>query len=189
MKRRFIYFLLFLFLLFLSRHWMFEKTVSFHPISEQSTFQVTDDSFHQYLTNTKTENEIEKAILEALDLTAVRLSFASQKTEVDPNLSFHGKRAHCVGYAAFFATACNFLLEKNGLADKWQAKHVRGKISFLGIDLHQFSDSPFFHDHDFNVVEKTESGERFIVDASVWDVLWVKVFKTTSSAENKPVTQ
>lgn len=176
MKKRTTYLLFFLFLLFISRHWLFEKTVAFHPLSEQPLYSVSDTSFQQYLAEPKNEKAVEAIIQTAIDLTAERLSFASQKTEVDPNRSFHDRRAHCVGYAAFFAAACNYLLEKNGMADEWRTKSMRGKASFLGIDLHQFSDSPFFRDHDFNVVENKRTGERYVVDVSVWDVLWVRCF-------------
>ena len=127
---------------------------------------------------------IEDIIYNAIDLTTHRLSFASQKTEVDPNLSFHGRQAHCVGYAAFFATACNFLIEKNGLQEEWKAEHIRGRIEFLGIDLHQFSADPFFRDHDFNLVENRRTGERYLVDASVRDVLGIHFLKNQKQREN-----
>ena len=174
MKKTFKYTLLFLLALFLSRHWIFEKTVSFHPISEQPNYIVSDSLLYYFLAAPKAEKEIENIIRQALDMTAERLEFASQNTATDPNISFYGKRAHCVGYAAFFATAFNFLINKNSGEKIWEAKHVRGKISFLGIDMHQFSDSPFFRDHDFNVVENIRTGEQYIMDASVRDVLWIK---------------
>ena len=177
MKKTFKYTLLFLLALFLSRHWLFEKTVRFLPISEQPNYIVSDSLLYRFLAAPKPEKEIEDIIRQAVDMTAGQLKFASQNTATDPNISFYGRRAHCVGYAAFFATTFNFLIKKNMEENNWRAKHVRGKIYFLGIDMHQFSDSPFFRDHDFNVVENRRTGEQYIVDASVRDVLGIWVLK------------
>jgi hypothetical protein len=55
---------------------------------------------------------------------------------------------------------------------------LRAKITFLDFDLHQLTDSPFFKDHDYNVVEDMQSGERLFVDASTKDVLGIGIVKS-----------
>jgi hypothetical protein len=164
---------LFLLVVFLLRGWLFRQTVRYQPTEERQEFALTDPVFQQKLENLPAETSIEKIIRQALDLTAGRLHFRTKRTENDPNLSFHNRRAHCVGYAAFFATTCNKLLQQAGLENRYHARHLRGEMFLLGINLHLFSNDLFFKDHDFNVVEDKLTGEQFFIDASVRDYLGI----------------
>ena len=173
----FKYSLLFLLTIFLLRGWLFRKTVNYHAIGELSGYAVTDPSFRQYLENQRIDTIVVKIIRRSLNLTATHLRFTTGKSDIDPNLLFYSKNAHCVGYAAFFSTTCNELLRQAGLDERFEVKHLRGKISFLGIDLHQFFNGPFFRDHDFNEILDKTTGQRFYVDASVQDVFGIVYVK------------
>ncbi|HFA50913.1 MAG TPA: hypothetical protein ENJ95_18035, partial [Bacteroidetes bacterium] len=130
--------------IFIFKNWLFEKTVTYVPMAKQHFFAATDTAFLSYIAQQKTNENIESIIRQALEMTAGQLEFSSSKNNSDPNVSFYKHKAHCVGYAAFFSTSCNGLLKKAGLGNTWQASHWRGKIYFLGINLHRFSNAPFF---------------------------------------------
>ncbi len=173
MKRFFKSLFLLLLLLFLLRGWFFRKTVSYHLTGSKETHALTEAGYRHFIDNQPVDTSIDKIIRQALRLTTDRLRFTTGKNDIDPNQLFHSKNAHCVGYAAFFATTCNELFRKSGLDGRFEVKHLRGKISFLGLDLHQFFDGPFFRDHDFNVILDKTTGKRYYVDASVRDVLGI----------------
>lgn len=127
----------------------------------------------QNIENQQVDTSIERIIKRSLDFTATQLRFTSDKNNIDPNLLFTSKAANCVGYAAFFNTTCLALLRKEKLENRFQVKHIRGKLTLLGFDLHQLTSSPFFRDHDFNVVEHLETGKKVYLDASLQDVLGI----------------
>lgn len=116
---------------------------------------------------------IEDLIRRALSLTSEKLHFADNQTDIDPNKLIHSGKAHCVGYAAFFATTCNYLLKKQGLADTWEAKPQIGQLYCLGINVHPYFHSPFFKDHDFVTIENKNSKQIWAVDPTVHDYLGV----------------
>jgi hypothetical protein len=87
----------------------------------------------------------------------------------DPNKLLISKHANCIGYAAFFSTVCNSLLEKNNLDQQWIAKPLIGQLYFLDKNIHPYFKSAFFKDHDFAVVKNKETGKVFAVDPSLND--------------------
>jgi hypothetical protein len=166
-----------LFVLFLLRSWLFKMTVQYVPASEQSLFELTDEALLQSLESPASGISLEVILRQALDLTTRRLRFRGGHNPIDPNRLFHKRKAHCVGYAAYFATVFNQLAQRAGMGSRYRAHHLRGHILFLGLDLHQFSHDPFFKDHDFNSVEDRASGKRFFIDASVKDALGITFVK------------
>ena len=84
------------------------------------------------------------------------------------------KKANCVGYAAMFNAIASYLIKKQGVENEYEVQHKIGKLDFLGIDLHQYSGSPFFKDHDYNIICNKITKEEVAVDASVADYLWVE---------------
>lgn len=158
---------------FLFRSVLFHNTVKYHPTGERAAFAIHNPDLRQFLNEQPVDTSVEKIIRRSLDLTANHLRFSTGQSEVDPNLLIRYDKAHCVGYAAFFTTTCKELLRNAGLDQKVEVKHLRGKISFLGIDLHQFFDDPFSYDHDYNEVYDKRNGKRVIVDASVKDILGI----------------
>jgi hypothetical protein len=125
-------------------------------------------------------NNIEKIIQTSLAITSKNLNFSAGKNDNDPNNLIISKKAHCVGYASFFATTCNYLLQKNKLSNSWTAKPHLGQIYFLGINVHHFFQSPFFKDHDFVIIENKKTGDIYAVDPTISDYLSID-FITCSS--------
>ena len=162
-----------LLLLALFRGWVFRLLVTYHPILEQQTYSVSDKNLSQLLDNQSIDSAVENIVKQALYLTANQLRFTSGKNFTDPNQLFYSKTAHCVGYAAFFNTTCQALLRKAKLENRYRVKHLRGKLTLLGFDLHRLTNSPFFRDHDFNMIEDLQTGKKIYVDASLRDVLGI----------------
>jgi hypothetical protein len=78
-----------------------------------------------------------------------------------------------VGYAAFFATTCNYLLKKYHLDATWTAQPQAGKMYLLGENIHPYFHSPFFRDHDFVVIKNKVTGEILAVDPTIHDYLFI----------------
>ncbi len=162
-----------LLLLVLFRGWLFRLVVTYYPISAQQNYSVSDKKLEELLDNQPIGSNVENIIEQSLRLTANQLRFTSGKNFTDPNQLFYSKTAHCVGYAAFFNITCQALLRNAKLENQFRVKHLRGKLTLLGFDLHRLTNSPFFRDHDFNVVEDLQTGKKIYVDASLQDVLGI----------------
>jgi len=54
-----------------------------------------------------------------------------------------------------------------------EAKHQIGQLEFLGINLHQYFDNPFFKDHNFNTITDNKTHKTLAIDPSVSDYLWI----------------
>jgi hypothetical protein len=160
-------------LLVLVRGWLFRLTVTYHPISERAAITATDEKLAQQLGNQPIDTAIQSIIRRSLNLTTSQLQFTFGKCDSDPNHLFHTHKANCVGYAAYFNTVCEAMIARAGLNNRYKVRHLRAKITFLGLDLHLLTDSPFFKDHDYNMVEDLQTGERFFVDASTKDLLGI----------------
>ncbi len=161
--------------LFLLRGSIFRLLITYHPIEEQPSYPISDENLAELVENKPISSNAESIVKQTLRLTAGQLRFTSGKNFTDPNQLFYSKSAHCVGYAAFFNTTCQASLHKAKLENRFRVKHLRGKLTLLGFDLHQLTNSPFFHDHDFNVVEDLQTGEKIYVDASTFDVLGIGI--------------
>ncbi len=161
--------------LFLLRGSIFRGLITYHPIEEQPSYPISDKNLAELVENKPISANAESIVKQTLRLTAGQLRFTSGKNFTDPNQLFYSKSANCVGYAAFFNTTCQALLHKAKLENRFRVKHLRGKLTLLGFDLHQLTDSPFFRDHDFNVVEDLQTGEKIYVDASTFDVLGIGI--------------
>lgn len=99
-------------------------------------------------------------------LTADCLSFSFKGAEGNVNKMFPKNKAHCVGYAAFFAAICEYAFDVNGIDGK--CKHTRGWIHICGVNVHApFSNVGSLKDHDY--VNVSLSGKTLAVDPSIED--------------------
>lgn len=158
--------------IFLLRGWLFRQLVHYKTIGHRTEYPVTDLDLarliDQAVANDKPA-DVETAIRVSLRLTAQHLHFVAAKNDNDPNLLIHSKKAHCVGYAAFFSTVCNAVLTKAGLATEWVARPQVGAIYFLGVNVHRYFKTPFFRDHDFDSIENKQSEAQYLVDPTVYE--------------------
>ena len=111
-----------------------------------------------------------KQIIEcALKITSEQLNFTVGQNDIDPNKLVYSRTAHCVGYASFFKTVCNYLFKKLNFDNNWSITQRIGKLYIFGINIHGFFSSPFFKDHDFVTIENIKTGEKFAIDPTISD--------------------
>ncbi len=173
-KRLFLIILILTTIGILFRGWFYRHLVTYKSVGLRTNYSVKDEKLTDYIeTNidNQTDTEIEQIVKLGLSKTARQLNFTANKNEIDPNKLVISKTAHCVGYASFFATTCNYLLKKYNLADKWTAKPQIGQLYFLGTNIHKYFNSSFFKDHDFVTIENKITGEILAVDPTINDYL------------------
>ncbi|WP_139062408.1 hypothetical protein [Aquimarina megaterium] len=124
--------------------------------------------------NEQTENKtlsIEEIIELSNRMTSEELNFTFDKISSNPNLVSELKKANCIGYSSLFNSIGNYIIGKQKLTDKYEFKHLVGKLDFFGLDIHKLFNSPFFKDHDFNEIKNKLTNEKIYVDPSVRDYL------------------
>ena len=164
----------------LFRGWFYRHLVTYKSDGIRTNYLATNIKLTDYIdanTDNQTDPDIKQIIKLGLSITSRKLNFtANKKNDTDPNKLIISKTAHCVGYASFFATTCNYLLEKYNLSDTWTAKPQVGQLDFLGTNIHDyltkfFKDTDFIKDHDFVTIENKKTGEILAVDPTVNDYL------------------
>ena len=104
-------------------------------------------------------------------ITSEKLNFTINKVSSNPNLVTKSNKANCIGYSALFNSIGNHILRSQELTDKYEFKHLVGKLEFFGMDIHKLFNSPFFKDHDFNEIRNKQTNEKQFVDPSLRDYL------------------
>lgn len=161
-------------IVFLFRGWLYRHLVRYHSAGVRTNYVATDDQLINYIETSadkQTDLDIAQIIQLGLSITSKQLHFTATQNAIDPNQLVYSKAAHCVGYAAFFATTCNYLLKKYNLGNHWEAKPHIGQLYFLGTNVHQYSNAPFFADHDFVTIKNKTTGEIRAVDPTLSDYL------------------
>jgi len=160
-------------LLFRAR--IYRSLGTYHSLGQRANYSATDADLVSLIRNSKDlkDPDVREIISQGLSITRKQLHFTAEKNDIDPNKLITSRSAHCAGYATFFATSCNFLLEQHGLSDLWVAKPQIGQLYFLGTNVHSYFSSPFFKDHDFVSIENKKTGVVFAVDPTVNDYLWI----------------
>ena len=163
----------------LFRGWFYRHLVTYKSDGIRTNYLATNIKLTDYIdanNDMQTDPDIKQIIKLGLSITSRKLNFTVDKNDTDPNKLIISKTAHCVGYASFFATTCNYLLEKYNLSDTWTAKPQVGQLDFLGTNIHKyftrfFKDRNFIKDHDFVTIENKKTGEILAVDPTVNDYL------------------
>jgi hypothetical protein len=140
----------------LFRGWFYRHLVTYKSIGLRTNYLATDKKLTDYI-----DANIDK------------------QTDIDPNKLIYSKTAHCVGYASFFATTCNYLFKKYNLSDNWTAKPQIGQLYFLGTNIHKYFKSSFFKDHDFVTIENKTTGKIYAVDPTLNDYLFIDFISYT----------
>ena len=156
----------------LFRGWFYRHLVIYKSVGLRANYVATDNKLIAYInlsTDKQTNLDVEQIIKLGLSITSKQLNFTAEKNDNDPNKLINSKTANCVGYGAFFATTCNYLLDKHNLTDTWIAKPQIGQLYFLGTNIHKYIKSSFFKDHDFVIIENKKTGKVFAVDPTIND--------------------
>lgn len=160
----------------LFRGWFYRHLVTYKSMGQRADYSATADKLIDCIeagAAGKKDLDIQAIIRLGRAITSKQLTFTADRNDIDPNKLINSKTAHCVGYASFFATTCNYLLNKYNLADTWVSKSQVGQLYFLGTNIHQYFNSPFFKDHDFVIIENKKTGEILAVDPALSDYLWI----------------
>ncbi len=160
----------------LFRGCIYRHLVTYKSVGLRTNYSATDKKLIEYINENigeQTDPGINNIIKIGLSLTSKRLNFTTDKNDIDPNRLMGSRTAHCVGYASFFATTCNYLFTKYKIADTWTAKQQVGQLYFLGTNIHKYFNSSFFKDHDFVTIENKTTGEVFAIDPTVYDYLYI----------------
>ena len=158
------------------RGWLYRHMVEYKSIGHRNSYSVTDHQLINLLNEAsekQADPNVEDIIELALSITSQQLHYTTGRNDNNPNMLVASRKAHCVGYAAFFATACNFLFEKHNLAGTWTATSQIGQIYFLRTNIHSCFNSSFFKDHDFVTIENKINRQKFAVDPTVSDYLYI----------------
>jgi len=164
-----------LLIIILFRGWIYRSAISYNQIGTRENIIINNKDFLNKI-ESRSANKItslEGIIRIANAITIEELSFSGNRVSNDPNELIRTKQANCIGYAALFNSVANYLIQKNGLGDEIEAKHLIGKLDLFGVSLHQFFDRPFFKDHDFNSVQHLITKKIYYIDSSLSDYLGI----------------
>lgn len=165
---------------FVFRGWIYRHIAMYKSFGLREKYGVTDSSLMKLLAENEVnldDAEISKVINRSLSLTSEQLNFTDSTNDLDPNKLVTSKTAHCVGYANFFATVCNYQIQKHNLSQEWEATARIGHIFLFGTDIHKYFKSTFFKDHDFVTIENKVTGEVFAVDPTLYDYSGIKLVR------------
>ncbi len=155
---------------------LYRFSVAYQSIGPRTNYPATGLQLLQHLEQNASFSDVpttKDIIHRALSITSEKLHFTGVAYAIDPNRVIHTRTAHCIGYAAFFATTCNYLFEKNGLENTWIAEPQKGQLYLFGQNVHPYISTPFFKDHDFVIILNKVTGEVMAVDPTVDDYLGI----------------
>ena len=161
----------------LFRESIYRHLVSYKSIGQRINYTVKDKALVEVIEKNISKDQsshVRLLIKLSLKITSEQLNFTASKNEVDPNILIYTKTAHCVGYASFCSTTCNYLFDKFKMSDTWMAKSQVGQLYFLGINIHPYFHSPFFKDHDFVIIENKRTHEKIAIDPTINDYFFIE---------------
>ncbi|MBP9021738.1 MAG: hypothetical protein KBH06_00925 [Spirochaetes bacterium] len=179
-KRTILAILILTAVILLFRGWIYRNLITYKSVGPAINYRATDNKLIGYINanaGKQANPNIEQIIKLALVITSKQLNFTVEKNNSDPNKLIVTKTAHCVGYAAFFSTTCNYLLNNYHLANTWTAKPQVGQLYLFGQNIHKYFHSPFFKNHNFVTIENKTTGKIYAVDPTVNDYLYIDYVK------------
>lgn len=123
------------------------------------------------------DTTIEKQLTQALRYTSSHLYFTTGPNASDPVQLLHTQNANCIGYGNFFQHRLEYQLKLAGIAKNYDLQQWRGKLYCLGWDIHKLFKSPFWKDHDFNIIIDKNSGRKIAIDATLFDYFRIRTVR------------
>ncbi len=166
-----------LLLILFFRGFLYRQTISYTPIKERKSIPLTNQKIITAIQTEAKNKQLDLSTIAhiARKITNSHLQFTFQKVSNNPNKVAVTGKANCIGYATLFNAIVNHLLQKEGLQNRYQTKHLVGKLDFLGVDLHQFFTDAFYQDHDYNLIEDKSTHRILLIDPSLDDYLKISV--------------
>lgn len=175
-KRLFLIITIITLLLIIFRAPLYREIISYQTINERFSYIISNDKLKNYIEKNSAQinnPELFDIVKLSLKMTSNELQFSKVQKYDDPNKLYFEKDAHCIGYAAFCSSICNYLFIKKKFDENWRAVSVKGHIFIFGKNIHNYLKSAFFKDHDFVVIKNMKTNERFAVDPSLHDYLLI----------------
>jgi len=160
----------------LFRGWIYRHLITYRSVGQRPAYLVTNSKLAVFIDmnmDKKKYLDIKDIIKIGLSATSCHLNYTTTQNDIDPNKLIDSRTAHCVGYASFFATTCNYLIKKNDLGEQWNVTPQIGQLYFMGVNINKCVNTPFFKDHDFVTIENKTTGEIFAVDPTVNDYFFI----------------
>ncbi|EDP95325.1 hypothetical protein U8527_16005 [Kordia algicida OT-1] len=175
MRKNITRFIIVCILLFIFKGFLYRSLVNYTEIGKRKGHTITNEKL---IDRIKKETINEELTLETIaeisqEITSKELYFVSRSLEANPNTSFKTKEANCIGYAAMCNAIGNYIIRQNKLQETYEFKHLVGKMHVLGYDIHELFSSPFFKNHDYNVIIHKKTGKKIYLDPSVYDYTWI----------------
>lgn len=169
MRKRFTIILIALFLLVILFRGLLWRLVSSYEDIKRIPLQTLTDKTLKEKIRKETQGMDGEAIIEyCRTLTSDCLSFSLANAESNVNKMYPKNKSHCVGYAAFFASTCQYAFRVNRISG--HCYHARGWIHILGMNIHApVRDIGSLKDHDY--VKVKLGGKNTVVDPSIEDFL------------------
>lgn len=172
MKKVFLGTLVFMVLSIAFRGWIYRWMVTYQSVGQRGSYEATSPSLKQVFKEAMQNDppaDVASAIQRSLSLTSHHLAYSLQSQVVDPNALVNNGKAHCVGYAHFFATAFRQMIPSFRNTGEWEATVHRAQLYCLGVNVHPFFNSPGFKDHDIVVIRNKNTGQIIGVDPTLSD--------------------
>jgi len=172
-KIRFLAFLLLI--LFFFRGSIYRFCITYNKIAVRNAVELRNETLIKRINIEVKEKQL--TIEEIIDLsnkiTSDELSFTFSKVSGNSNLILKDKKANCIGYSSLFNSICNYIIIKQKLTNQYKCVHLVGELDFLGFDIHQLLNSPFFKDHDFNQIKDLINDKEYSIDPSLSDYFYI----------------
>ena len=120
-----------------------------------------------------TTTGIDELISSALDSTADRLHFTTDRSSNDPLELPAGSGANCIGYAAVFHSVFQGLAQREGLSERYSHDQVVAQLHIGEHNLHNAFSSPFWKDHDIVRITDKNTGDHVYVDPTLYDAIGI----------------
>lgn len=160
-------------LLLLFRGSVYRSLINYRSIGQREAIIITNKELIKAIDIQAIDRDINLRTIAQIanDITCDQLSFTIGKASGNPNELVKSQQANCIGYAAMFSSIADYLVKANNLEKESAVTHEIGKLDLLGIDVHQFFNSSFFKDHDFNILRNLRTKETLAIDPSLSDYL------------------
>lgn len=171
MKRLFKILLVLLILLIVFRQPIYKATVNYTKVGERENIRIVDENLIDLIDNEIGDKsiDIEEVVRIAKYITNESFNFTTENVSKDPNLLINTSKANCVGYSGMFNSIANYIIRQKNLENTFVAKHLIGKLSFLGFNVHSLFKNSFLKNHDYNQVINIKTGDTIYIDPSLSD--------------------
>ena len=162
-------------LLFLFRSACYNTLISYRATSYRPYYEISNPQLINFLENHHDIKNahfygVEDIVKTSLNITSECLRIETDPSTNNPNKLFDIQKADCDGYASFFNSVCNYLLEHTDANKNYRVQHLTGNMYLFRHEINTAFRIPYMHnhnsphDHHFNSIENLTTGEKTYVD-------------------------